>query len=239
MIEDHGQAMLRVEHIRTFYGRSQVLESVSLALEEGEIVSLLGRQGSGKTTILKAIMGIIPISSGRIEFCGEDITGRPPYEICRTGIGYVPQNKEIFPSLTVEQNLKVVGGGARGLGWDIGQVYDIFTDLKAIKDRYGLNLSGGERQLLAIARGLMVNPQLILLDEPSIGLSPGVLARIESLLKEISTQGVSILMAEQNVRFATSLANRGYLIDRGRIQEDLEKWEALKDRPDLPVWEHL
>jgi branched-chain amino acid transport system ATP-binding protein len=231
--------MLKVEHIRTFYGRSQILESVSLALEEGEIVSLLGRQGSGKTTILKAIMGIIPISSGRIEFFGKDITGRPPYEICRTGIGYVPQNKEIFPSLTVEQNLRVVGGGARGLGWVIEQVYDVFPDVKAIKDRYGVNLSGGERQMLAIARGLMVNPKLILLDEPSIGLSPGVLARIESLLKEISTQRISILMAEQNVRFATSLANRGYFIDRGRIQVDLEKWEALKDRPDLPVWEHL
>lgn len=210
--------MLKLEKINTFYGRTHMLRDVSLSIKVGEVVCLLGRQGSGKTTILKAIMGMTLIFSGKIEFSGEEITGKRPYEICRLGIGYVPQNKEIFPNLTVEQNLRVVEGRAGPAGGNMERIYTLFPDLKRIRSHYGLNLSGGEQQMLAIARGLMVNPKLILLDEPSIGLAPRMLENLRILLKELSRGKISIIMAEQNVRFAFSLASRGYVVDRGTVQ---------------------
>jgi len=220
--------MLNVKNIDTFYGRTHVLRGVSLSVQEGEIVCLLGRQGSGKTTILKAIMGIVPVCSGSIAFHGIAITGRRPHEICRMGIGYVPQSKDIFPNLTVEQNLRVVRGRPVDPGWDRGQIYDLFPDLGAIRDRHGLSLSGGEQQMLAIARGLMVNPKLILLDEPSIGLAPRMLRKTGVLLEALSCRRISIVIAEQNVRFATTLSNRGYIVDRGRIRPCSDNWEEVE-----------
>lgn len=210
--------MLKLEEVNTFYGRTHILRDVSLYVREGEIICLLGRQGSGKTSILKAVMGIASVHSGRILFRGMEINGRHPHEICRMGIGYVPQSKDIFPNLTVEQNLRVVKGRPMDSGWNMGQIYDLFPDLGRIRARLGLNLSGGEQQMLAIARGLMVNPQLILLDEPSIGLAPRMLKKTGRLLEDLSRRKISILLAEQNVRFANSLAHREYTVDRGTVK---------------------
>ncbi|MFQ5854827.1 MAG: ABC transporter ATP-binding protein [Anaerolineae bacterium] len=224
--------MLEVKDLHTYYGHSHILQGISLTVEEGEVVCLLGRNGAGKTTTLRSIIGLTPPRSGRITFRGVEITGRPPFQICRLGVGYAPQDRRIFPDLTVDENLEVVKRKSAGNGWTHRSVYDLFPELSEIQNRPGRNLSGGERQMLTLARALMVNPQLLLLDEPSEGLAPLVVRRLEELVLEITRQGIALLLAEQNMRFTSKLAHRGYIIDKGRIRhqgvmEELQRDEEI------------
>jgi branched-chain amino acid transport system ATP-binding protein len=207
--------ILRLDEIHTFYGLVHMLQGVSLAVSEGEVVALLGRNGAGKTTTLKSIIGLVPPRRGKILYKGEDITGEQPYLIARRGIAYVPATRGIFSSLTTLENLHIVRN-KRSL-WDPKDVLARFPQLGELKDRRGRNLSGGEQQMLAIARALVTGPDLLLLDEPSQGLAPMVVAAVLDMLKELKRERVSMLLAEQNVDMALDLADRVYLFDQGAI----------------------
>lgn len=229
--------ILEVKDIHTYYGMSHILFGVSLSVKKGEVVALLGRNGAGKTTTLRSIMGLTPPKSGSIVFKGREIVGLPPYAIARLGIGFVPEDRRIFPDLSVLENLDVArkdGPDGRG-GWDVEKVFDYFPKLKALQHRRGGTLSGGEQQMLTIARTLMGNPELLLLDEPSEGLAPLIVRALEELIQKLKTEGMTILLAEQNVRFVSRLADRAYIIDDGRIPyegriEELWRNEEIKKR---------
>ena len=227
--------MLEVEGIHTFYGLSHVLFGVSLKVEPGEVVCLLGRNGAGKSTTLKSIMGLTPPRQGTIRFKGEDITGKQPYVLARKGIGYVPEDRRIFADLTVGENLEIAARKAPGDGgWDKERVYELFPALKEIESRKGGCLSGGEQKMLAIARALMGNPELLLLDEPTEGLAPTLVRALEEQIRKLKEAGLTVLLAEQNVRSALRLSDRGYIIDKGQIryqgsiEELLENEEARR-----------
>ena len=221
--------MLEVNDIHTYYGRSHILQGVSMNLQKGEVICLLGRNGAGKTTTLRSIMGFTPPRRGSIKFEGADLAKMPPYEICRLGIGYVPQDRRIFPTLSVEDNLEVVERKVEG-GWTVEKIFCTFPILGPLKSRKGRHLSGGEQQILAVARPLMTNPKLLLLDEPSEGLAPLVVRAIEELVKSIITTGISVVLAEQNMRFAMNIAQRGYIIDKGRIHHQGTIEELKEDK---------
>lgn len=221
--------MLEVNDIHTYYGRSHILQGVSMNLQKGEVICLLGRNGAGKTTTLRSIMGFTPPRKGSIKFEGADLAKMPPYEICRLGIGYVPQDRRIFPTLSVEDNLEVVERRVEG-GWTVEKIFCTFPILEPLKSRKGRHLSGGEQQILAVARPLMTNPKLLLLDEPSEGLAPLIVRAIEELVRSIITTGISVVLAEQNMRFAMSIAQRGYIIDKGRIHHQGTIEELKEDK---------
>jgi branched-chain amino acid transport system ATP-binding protein len=221
--------MLELKDIHTYYGRSHILQGISMDLQKGEVICLLGRNGAGKTTTLRSIMGFTPPKKGSIKFEGVDLTKKPPYEICRMGIGYVPQDRRIFPTLSVEDNLEVVERRVEG-GWTVKKIFSTFPILEPLKSRKGRHLSGGEQQILAVARPLMTNPKLLLLDEPSEGLAPLIVRAIEELVKEIITTGISVVLAEQNMRFAMNIAQRGYIIDKGRIHHQGTIEELKEDK---------
>ena len=221
--------MLGVNDIHTYYGRSHILQGVSMNLQKGEVICLLGRNGAGKTTTLRSIMGFTPPRKGSIKFEGADLAKMPPYEICRLGIGYVPQDRRIFPTLSVEDNLEVVERRVEG-GWTVEKIFCAFPILEPLKSRKGRHLSGGEQQILAVARPLMTNPKLLLLDEPSEGLAPLIVRAIEELVKSIITTGISVILAEQNMRFAMNIAQRGYIIDKGRIHHQGTIEELKEDK---------
>jgi branched-chain amino acid transport system ATP-binding protein len=221
--------MLEVNDIHTYYGRSHILQGVSMNLQKGEVICLLGRNGAGKTTTLRSIMGFTPPRRGSIKFEGADLAKMPPYEICRLGIGYVPQDRRIFPTLSVEDNLEVVERKVEG-GWTVEKIFCAFPILEPLKSRKGRHLSGGEQQILAVARPLMTNPKLLLLDEPSEGLAPLIVRAIEELVKSIITTGISVILAEQNMRFAMNIAQRGYIIDKGRIHHQGTIEELKEDK---------
>jgi branched-chain amino acid transport system ATP-binding protein len=221
--------MLEVNDIHTYYGRSHILQGVSMNLQKGEVICLLGRNGAGKTTTLRSIMGFTPPRKGSIKFEGADLAKMPPYEICRLGIGYVPQDRRIFPTLSVEDNLEVVERKVEG-GWTVEKIFCAFPILEPLKSRKGRHLSGGEQQILAVARPLMTNPKLLLLDEPSEGLAPLIVKLIEDLVKSIVTTGISVILAEQNMRFAMNIAQRGYIIDKGRIHHQGTIEELKEDK---------
>jgi len=211
--------MLEVEGIHTFYGLSHILFGVSLRVEPGEVVCLLGRNGAGKTTTMKSIMGITPPKQGSIRFRGEKITGIEPYLLTRKGIGYVPDDRRIFADLTVGENLEIAIRKAKeGEGWDKERVYELFPALKNIESRKGGCLSGGEQKMLAIARALMGNPEFMLLDEPTEGLAPILVHVLEGRIKKLREAGLTVLLAEQNVRSTLRLSDRGYIIDNGQIR---------------------
>lgn len=211
--------MLEIEGIHTYYGLSHILFGVSLKVEPGEIVCLLGRNGAGKTTTMKSIMGLTPPKQGSIRFKGEEITGKQPYLLARKGIGYVPDDRRIFADLTVRENLEIAARQAEGAqGWDEERVYELFPALKEIESRKGGCLSGGEQKMLAIARALMGNPELLLLDEPTEGLAPMLVLSLEEQIKKLREAGLTVLLAEQNVRSALRLGDRGYIIDNGQIR---------------------
>jgi branched-chain amino acid transport system ATP-binding protein len=226
--------MLEVIDIHTFYDTSHVLFGISIEIRRKEVVCVLGRNGVGKSTALLSIMGVNPPRSGNIVFMGEDITGKRPYLITRMGIGLVPQERRIFPDLTVFENL-VVPVQKQDSGWKVGDVYDLFPVLKRLEKRWGGSLSGGEQQMLAIGRTLMTNPKLLLLDEPAEGLGPIVVADLARGLQNLKRHGLTILIAEQNVNFACKVSERAYVIDKGQVRyqgsiEDLTRDGEVKSR---------
>lgn len=221
--------MLEVNDLHTYYGRSHILQGISLNLEEGEVICLLGRNGAGKTTTIRSIMGFVHPASGSIKFEGKDISRMEPFEICRRGVGYVPQERRIFPTLTVQDNLEVIARRAEE-GWTVEKIFKTFPILEGLKNRAGRHLSGGEQQILSVARPLMTNPKLLLLDEPSEGLAPLIVKAIEELIHEIVKTGISVLLAEQNMRFAMRMAKRGYIIDKGMIHHQGSMEELKEDK---------
>lgn len=211
--------MLEVEEIHTFYGLSHILFGVSLSIESGKVVCLLGRNGAGKSTTLKSIIGLTPPKQGSIRFKEEEIAGKQPYMLVRKGIGYVPDERRIFADLTVADNLEIAERKVEGgEGWDKERVYELFPTLKGIASRMGGCLSGGEQKMLAIARGLMCNPELLLLDEPTEGLAPVMVKVLEDRLGTLKQTGLTVLLAEQNVKTTLRLSDHGYIIDDGKIR---------------------
>jgi branched-chain amino acid transport system ATP-binding protein len=228
--------ILEVEAIHTYYGSSHILFDVSLSVDRGEIVCLLGRNGAGKTTTMRSIMGLTPPHSGSVHFHGEEMRGRPPYYIAQKGMGYVPDNRLIFPDLTVRQNLELaikIPKNFDGEPWTIDRIYELFPLLKKLDKNLGGYLSGGEQQMLTVGRTLMGNPDLLLLDEPVEGLAPLVVRDLGEQILKLKEMGETILFSEQNVKFATMVAERAYVIDKGRIQyqgsiEELSTNEEVK-----------
>ena len=211
--------MLEVEGIHTFYGLSHILFGVSLKVDSKEVVCLLGRNGAGKTTTMKSIIGITPPRQGSIKFKGEEITGIEPYLLARKGIGYIPDDRRIFADLTVGENLEIAMREAKGgEGWSKERVYGLFPALRDIEHRRGGFLSGGEQKMLAIARALMGNPEFILLDEPFEGLAPLLIYALEDQIRKLREVGLTVLIAEQNVRSTLRISDRGYIIDDGHIR---------------------
>lgn len=225
--------MLDVQAIHAYYGKSHVLQGVSLAVGEGELVTLLGRNGAGKSTTLKAIAGVVPPRGGRVLFRGADIGGMPAHRIAAQGLCFVPEHRGIFRLLTVEENLKL--GARRESPWQLDDVYTIFPRLRERRRNSGANLSGGEQQMLAIARALMNHPRLLMLDEPVEGLAPVIVEEIVAQLKMIKAAGVPILLVEQNLEVCTQLADRHVIIEQGAVvytgtNAQFVGDEAVKDR---------
>jgi branched-chain amino acid transport system ATP-binding protein len=211
--------MLEVEGIHTFYGLSHILFGVSLRVDPGEVVCLLGRNGAGKTTTMKSIIGITPPKQGNIRFEGEEIIGIEPYLLTRRGIGYIPDDRRIFADLTVGENLEIGERKTKeGGDWTRERIYELFPALRSIESRRGGCLSGGEQKMLAIARSLMGNPKFILLDEPFEGLAPLLVHALEGQIRKLREAGLTVLIAEQNVRSTLRISDRGYIIDNGQIR---------------------
>jgi urea transport system ATP-binding protein len=217
--------LLKVEGVSAAYGRSRVLEGVNISIAEGESVTLLGRNGVGKTTLLRTIVGLHPIAEGTIRFLDKDITRKPAYLRSRNGIAYVPQGRGIFPHLTVAENLRlgtaaIHGSGQEGAASIPEHIYDLFPVLRRVLERKGGVLSGGEQQQLAIARAMVSRPKLIILDEPTEGIQPSIVQQIEEILREIRTShNIAILLVEQYLDFAWSIADKFYVMRRGQIVE--------------------
>ena len=212
--------ILEVIDIYTSYGLSQILFGVSLQVDKGEVVSILGRNGVGKTTTLRSVMGLTPPKSGSIKWRSEEIAGKPPYQIAMLGIGFVPEDRRIFSDLTVWENLDVAIKSSRGKrgSWTMERVFELFPDLKPIQNRKGGYLSGGEQQMLTIARTLMGNPELLLLDEPSEGLAPIVVQQLGEQISKLRQEGMTILLCEQNARFSMGLSDRVYILEKGEVR---------------------
>jgi len=225
--------LLTLDKINTFYGLAHILYDVSLSVEEGETVSLLGRNGAGKTTTLRRTMGLTQPASGTILYKGKPINGLPNYAIANKGIGYVPDDRRIFSNLTVEQNL-IVGQrkDAARRDWNIDKVYGYFPQLSSMKGRKGWNLSGGEQQMLAIARALMLNPDLMLVDEPTEGLAPIIVKEVAKVLEELSKEKITILLVEQNAKLALNLSSRCYVLSDGHLFYE-GVCNVVKQDPDL------
>jgi branched-chain amino acid transport system ATP-binding protein len=225
--------MLDVNGIHTYYGLSHILFDVSPKVYEGEVVGLLGRNGAGKSTTLRSIMGLTPPKEGNIMFKGENITGEKPYLLYRKGIGYVPDDRRVFADLTVNDNLEIVH--SRKNEWNKDRVYELFPALKEIRTRRGGNLSGGEQQMLTIARALMGSPDLLLLDEPTEGLAPLIVRDLEEQILKLRDAGISIFLSEQNIKSALKMISRVYIIDNGRVRfegtvAELEANEEVKKK---------
>jgi branched-chain amino acid transport system ATP-binding protein len=212
-------SIVEIEGVDVFYGTSQILFGVGLAVQPGETLALLGRNGAGKSTTMKAIAGLAPPRRGRIAVRGREMAGRKPHHIARAGLGYVPEDRQIFPDHTVEDNLLI--GHKKGPdgqdSWPIKRIYEVFPLLEPLRHRIAGRLSGGEQQMLAIARTLMGNPVALLLDEPSEGLAPIIVQRIGQLIRQLSQTGATILIAEQNMHFCLGIADRAAVIDKGQI----------------------
>ena len=211
---------LEVQNVHTYYDTSHILFDVSLEVNEGELVCLLGRNGAGKTTTLKTLMGLAHARSGAIRFNGESLVGREPYQIAQLGVGFVPDERLIFPDLTVRENLEIAIKNGRGgaAPWTVERVYELFPVIAPLDRRLGGYLSGGEQQMLTIGRTLMGNPSLLLLDEPVEGVAPVVVQELTRQIKNLKGMGLTILFAEQNMRFAADVSDRAYVIEKGHIR---------------------
>ena len=228
---------LTVENINTFYGLSHILFDVSLHVDQGEVVVLLGRNGAGKTTTMLSIMGLNPPKTGTITYKGKDITSLAPYKVARSGIGFVPEDRRIFPDITVLGNLEVGRKYSKSKDhkWTLERIYQLFPILKDFSNRHGGTLSGGEQQMLTIARSLMGNPDFLLLDEPSEGLAPLIVKVLGEFIEVIKKEGMTVLLSEQNTKFALKHADRAYIVDNGSIKFEgsiaqLEQNEEIKKR---------
>lgn len=209
--------ILQVDNIDTYYGETQALFGVSLEVEAGEVVALLGANGAGKTTTLRSVLGLTPARQGRIRFDGADITRWPTHEIARAGIGWVPDDRRIFPTLTVDRNLSIAIKRTRFRPWSYKEVFEIFSPLEYLRARECENLSGGEMQMVAISRALLGAPGLVLFDEPSQGLAPRIVQIVLDTILRLKAEGISVLVVEQNAEAALSVADRVYVLDRGRV----------------------
>jgi branched-chain amino acid transport system ATP-binding protein len=224
--------MLEIERIDSFYGETQVLFDVSLHVGAREVVALLGANGAGKTTTLRSILGLTRARRGAIRFDGADITRTPTYEIVRAGIGWVPDDRRIFPTLTVERNLAIARKKSRFRQWQLGEIFEIFSALEYLMPRECENLSGGEMQMVAIARALLGAPGLVLFDEPSQGLAPKIVQDVMSTIRRMKEEGLSVLLVEQQARNALEVSDRVYVLDLGRIVHEGPA-SALLDDPGL------
>jgi len=224
--------ILEVKGINTYYGTSHILFDVSLSVNQGEIVCLLGRNGAGKTTTMRSIMGLTSPKSGSVEFKGEDMRGRPPYYIAKKGMGYVPDNRLIFPDLTVLENLEIAKKAPKNYDkepWTVERIYVLFPILAERQHQHGGTLSGGEQQMLTVGRTLMGNPELLLMDEPVEGVAPLVVKELGRQILKLKQMGQTILFSEQNVAFATMISDRAYVIDKGKIRYQGSKEELIEN----------
>ena len=222
-----SRPVLAAEDLHAFYGKSHILHGVSLEVREGEIVTLLGRNGAGKTTTLRSLVGLTPPRNGVVQIFGHTTTAWPPYRIAALGVGYVPEGRHIFQNLTVEENLKVPL--ERPGPWTIARIHALFPRLAERRGNKGRQLSGGEQEMLAIARALILNPKLLILDEPSQGLAPLIVREVFKVVTSAREEGISILLVEQNVRAATEIADRAYVLDDGRVVFSGAAGEFAKD----------
>jgi len=225
--------LLRVEGIDTYYETTHILFGVTLEINQGETVCVLGRNGVGKTTLMRSIIGLTPPRKGTISFQGNKINGKQPFQIARLGVGFVPENRDIFPNLTVEENLEIATIKRKDEGaWNLDTVYALFPLLKQRRKQWGGTLSGGEQQMLTIARTLMGNPVLLLLDEPSEGLAPLVVEMIKEQILRIQQEGMTILLSEQNSATALEVSQRAYILEKGQVS-----WQGrtseLSDNPQI------
>jgi len=211
--------VLQVENIDVFYGASQILFKLSLDVEQGQTLALLGRNGAGKSTTFKSIIGLAAPRSGSVKIKGQDVRGRAAYDIARAGIGFVPEDRQVFPEHSVEDNLLIaIKKGPEGQDyWNIARIYEVFPLLEGMRGRMAGRLSGGEQQMLTIARTLMGNPEVLLLDEPSEGLAPVIVAQIGALIRRLADMGVTLILAEQNMHFCLKVATHAAVIDKGQI----------------------
>lgn len=223
--------MLALEGVDVFYGKAQALEQVSVRVEAGEIVGLVGRNGAGKTTILRTLMGLLPCSRGGRVFAGADVSALRPHALSRLGIAYVPEDRQVFPNLTVAENL-AIAGMAHGTGhWTMARVYELFPRLRERAAAKGLSLSGGEQQMLSIARALLTNPAVLMLDEPCEGLAPLIVRDVRDAIVAINRQGVAVLLVEQKIAIPVEIGNRILVIDHGRVGWSGTTAEFRRDRP--------
>lgn len=210
--------ILTVKDVNTFYGTSHVLQDINLEVDSGEVVSLLGRNGVGKTTTLRSIIGLTPPKSGSIVFKGQEVCGLPAYKMATSGIAYMPDDLRIFPDLTCEENLEIAARVARRSGmWNLEKVQELFPVLRSRRKQKGLNMSGGEKKMLSLGRALMANPDLVLLDEPSEGLAPLIVRSLLEAVRTIRESRVTVLLADQNLRFCRQISDRGYILEKGRV----------------------
>ena len=215
-----ADAVLEVEGLKAGYGPAEVLFGVTLTLQRGEVAALMGRNGAGKSTTLKAIMGLLPPRAGRLRFAGTEITGLAPFRIARLGLGYVPEERRIFTDLTVFENLEVGRRAAQGgrAAWTPERLFAVFPNLAEMRNRRASAMSGGEQQMLTIARTLMGNPAAVLLDEPSEGLAPVIVEQMAEAVLRMKQEGIAVLLSEQNLDFAAAVSDRAYVIEKGSIQ---------------------
>jgi branched-chain amino acid transport system ATP-binding protein len=222
-------SLLKIDNIKAAYDESQVINGLSLEIEKGEIVTLLGRNGAGKTTTLRTIMGLLHPSSGQITFQGRSITGLSPNQIAKMGVGYVPEERGIFPSLTVVENMMFPSWGRGETGWSLDRIFHHFPRLQERSEHKGSELSGGEQQMLAIARILRAKMDLLLLDEPTEGLAPLLVQTIKIILEEVKTSGLTVLLVEQNTRFACQVADRHHILYGGKIVHKCSNEEFINN----------
>jgi branched-chain amino acid transport system ATP-binding protein len=230
-----AEPVLEVAGLKAGYGPAEVLFGVDLTLMRGEVAALMGRNGAGKSTTMKAIMGLLPPRAGRVRFAGQDITGRAPYQVARLGLGYVPEDRRIFTDLTVAENLEVGRRAGRGgrAAWTPERLWSVFPNLAEMRGRRASAMSGGEQQMLTIARTLMGNPDAVLLDEPSEGLAPVIVEQMAEAVLRMKDEGIAVLLSEQSLDFAAAVADRALVIERGEIRwsgtmEELENDEQVR-----------